>query len=102
MNEKSDKEDLVQLSLTEGALFHMMLLTSAMHLNYIRADKNMLEYDYHKLSAIELVNTRLQALNDGTQIPDATMLAVAYLAISDVRSPLLHLKTHWASNFDMS
>lgn len=77
----------------EASLFHMLLLSSVIHLNHITANSNSFEADYHRLSAIELVNRRLKSLSNGSEISDATILTVAYLAVSEVHFPsacLLH------------
>ncbi|KAH8817244.1 hypothetical protein F5884DRAFT_748710 [Xylogone sp. PMI_703] len=79
-----EKEDLLRLSLADGALFHMVLLSSAMQLNHFNSNPNALENDFHKMSAIKLVKERLHDVaNDNHLVPDSIILTVAFLAISD-------------------
>ena len=77
--------------LKDEALFHVLLLTSALHLRYLTGDikwdqigkDQSPEIISHKLTAIRKVNEKLQTPH--ASISDETIHAVTFMALAEVR-----------------
>lgn len=68
--------------MSDPALFHMHLLTAAIHYNFATKNSDIQELLFHQTKAIQLVNS--QVIHQPNEIKDTLMAAVAYLAITEV------------------
>jgi hypothetical protein len=83
--------------MTDAALFHTLLSTSARHFNLISTGTALsLEHEFYEMRAMQLVSARLQNLTD--RISDTMILTVAYFAIANV-SFSSHINANGLSKF---
>lgn len=72
------------LALGDAALFHMILLCSAIHIKFLSQSTDFEEDFFHKMKAIEVVNQRIQEQTEVNS--DNVIRTVAFLAIAEVSS----------------
>jgi hypothetical protein len=74
--------DPFPLAMTDSAFFHMILLRSAMHFDFLTDNLKSSEHFSHKIKVIQLVSERLQ--NPAESLSDATIITIALLAVAEV------------------
>jgi len=65
----------------DSALFHIVLVSAAIHLNFVKNDFTSAEVVYHKLKAIQSVNERLR--NSPIGVSDDMIHAVVFMAMTE-------------------
>ena len=84
--EPDPKQNSIQLSLFEmamsnAALFHAILCSSSLYPDIASGNSESFHSIIHKTETIHLVNTQLQG---SSKVSDATIGAVAFLAVAEV------------------
>jgi hypothetical protein len=78
------RSDWFVLAMSDAAMFHMILCSSALYFELLTGKGNTLERDTHLLAAIQLLNIRLRNFGDAEAISDASIATVAFLAKVEV------------------
>lgn len=76
-----DQQSLFELALSDAALFHAIMCSSSLYLDIASGRSESPQSITHKLEAIHLINTHLE---DSPGVSEATIGAVAFLAIVEV------------------
>ena len=76
-----DQQSLFELALSDAALFHTIMCSSSLYLDIASGSAESPHIIIHKMEAIHLINAKLQ---DSSGVSDATIGAVAFLAIVEV------------------
>ncbi|KAH8803048.1 fungal-specific transcription factor domain-containing protein [Xylogone sp. PMI_703] len=77
-------KDTFPLAMQDAALFHAILLRSALHANSATGTFKPSELVLHKIKTIQLVNEKLQ--NPSERLSDSMIMTVAFLAIIECTS----------------
>jgi hypothetical protein len=75
-------ENSFTFAMMDAALFHLVLLASAINLDIRCGNPVSAEHIYHKLKAIQLVGKKLA--DPGSRLSDSTIHSTSYLAVAEV------------------
>lgn len=70
--------------MTDPALFHAILCTSAVYINLVSGQEESFAQRKHMLEAISLINTRIQQVDAKEFVSDATITTILFIAKAEV------------------
>jgi hypothetical protein len=71
----------------DPALFHTVLCTSAMYIDFLHRSEDSVPPQKHMLEAIKLINSRLEQPDAVECVSDSSIAAVAFMAKAEVIAP---------------